>query len=145
MRSLVFGIGNSTRGDDRAGVEVALRVSGLESHINRTGGYEMIEMWEGADEVILADAVRSGAPPGTIHRIDVSAEQVPAGVLPASTHSAGLAQTIELARALGRLPGRVLVYGIEAGDVTVGSEMTAAVARAVSQVVEEIEECTSRL
>jgi hydrogenase maturation protease len=144
MRSVVIGIGNPVRGDDRAGMEIASRVTGVESHFNHTGGYEMIEIWEGADEVILADAVRSGAPPGTIHRLDASGEPLPVHFTPASTHSAGIAQTIELARSLGRLPRRVLVYGIEVGKLIPGEEMTPVVARAVAQVVEEIEECTSR-
>ena len=35
--------------------------------------------WEGADAVIVVDAVRSGAPPGTIHRLDAAGRAAPGG------------------------------------------------------------------
>lgn len=139
MRRVVIGMGSPERGDDRAGLEVADRVTGLEVHRHRTGGYEMIHLWDGADEVILVDAARSGVSPGTIHRIDASTRPVPQGILPASTHSAGVAETVEMARHLGRLPSRVMIYGIEVGEVAPGSAMTPEVQRAVGQVVKEIE------
>ena len=67
----------------------------------------LIEEWTGADAVIVVDAVSSGAPPGTIHRLDPLAEPIPAALSQGSTHAFGLAETIELARALDRLPRRL--------------------------------------
>ena len=64
----------------------------------------LIEDWAGADAVIVVDAVSSGAPPGTIHRLDPLSAPIPAALSQGSTHAFGLAETIELARALGRLP-----------------------------------------
>ena len=73
----------------------------------------LIEDWSGADAVIVVDAVSSGAPPGTIHRLDPLSEPIPAALSQGSTHAFGLAETIELARTLDRLPARLTVYGIE--------------------------------
>ena len=67
----------------------------------------LIEDWAGADAVIVVDAVSSGAPPGTIHRLDPLAEPIPAALSQGSTHAFGLAETIELARTLDRLPPRL--------------------------------------
>jgi hydrogenase maturation protease len=84
------------------------------------------------------DAVRSGAEPGTVHRIDATHEPLPATLSAASTHTLGVGEAIELARALGRLPARVVVYGIEAESLAAGEELTPAVERAVDDVVEQL-------
>ena len=57
---------------------------------------------------------------------------------PASTHLIGLADALELARALGRLPPRVVVYGIEGHRFGVGDPVSPAVAAAVDRVVAEL-------
>ena len=90
---------------------------------------------------------RSGAEPGTVHRIDASAEPLPRSLFDASTHHFALADTVELARALGRLPRRVIVFGIEGERSTTGDSRSAgveaALPRAVAAVREEVERCTS--
>jgi hydrogenase maturation protease len=136
---VVIGVGNPTRGDDAAGIEVAKRVRSTTAYQHSTGSYQMIDLWDGADEVIVVDAARSGAPPGTIHRIDPTSQPLPEGMLATSTHSVGVASTIEMARALGRLPDRVTVYGIEVSDLTRGVGLSPAVETAVDLVVEEID------
>jgi hydrogenase maturation protease len=104
----------------------------------------LVDAFNGADEVFLVDAVRSGAPAGVVHRIDATDEPLPATLPAASTHTLGVGEAIELARALGRLPTRVVVYGIEAGSLAAGEELTPAVARAVDEVVDRVlAECTS--
>jgi hydrogenase maturation protease len=100
----------------------------------------LIEDWAGADAVIVVDAVSSGAPPGTIHRLDPLSEPIPAALSQGSTHAFGLAETIELARALDRLPERLSVYGIEGGCFDAGNELSRPVRAAVDAVREELRE-----
>ncbi len=69
-----------------------------------------------------------------------------ARVFRSSTHAFGVGDAVELARALGRLPARVVVYGVEGADFTAGAPLSAAVESAVEHVVDELEEearCTS--
>jgi hydrogenase maturation protease len=47
----------------------------------------------------------------------------------------GLADAIELARALGRLPPRVTVYGIEGERFDTGAPLSDSVAGAIDEVV----------
>ena len=64
-----------------------------------------------------------------------------AGPLPArtlSTHGFGVADAIELARSLGRLPERLDVYAIEGADFGHGDELTPAVAGAVAALAREL-------
>src|SRR5574341_563487 len=110
---LVIGVGNDYRGDDGVGRMVARELRQRSPRtiaiLETTGeGAALLESWKGADTVILIDAVASGAYPGTIQRLDARAQPLPAGLLHTSTHAFGVAQAIELARALDQLPPRVL-------------------------------------
>jgi hydrogenase maturation protease len=153
-RTVVIGIGNRLRGDDAAGIFVAERLRprvprGVEVVSCNEEPSRLMEAWEGAETVLLVDTVSSGAAPGTLHRFDAGEESVPARTFRSSTHAIGIAETIELARALGRLPRRVRVYGIEAGGFETGSSLTPAVESAVAFLVEDVladleeERCTS--
>jgi hydrogenase maturation protease len=142
----VIGLGNELRRDDGAGLAAArrLRERGIDAMEHRGDPASLIDGWSGADAVIVIDAVSSGAAPGTIHRIDARATPLPAGLFKGSTHALGLAEAVELSRALGTLPGRVLVLGIEAGDLGAGVGLSPEVDRAVSGLVEEVASCTKR-
>jgi hydrogenase maturation protease len=153
-RTVVVGIGNRLRGDDAAGVVAAEQLrarvpAGVEVVSCDEEPSRLMEAWEGAESVLLVDTVSSGEPPGTLHRFDAGGEAVPARTFRSSTHAIGIADTIELARALGRLPRRVRVYGIEAGGFATGSALTPAVESAVAVLVEDVladlerERCTS--
>jgi len=153
-RTVVIGIGNQLRGDDAAGVAVADRLRprvppGVEVVSCNEEPSRLMEAWEGADSVVLVDTVSSGAAPGTLHRFEAGEEPVPAHAFRSSTHAIGIGETIELARALGRLPRRVRVYGVEAGGFATGASLTpdveAAVAVLVHDVLADLEEerCTS--
>ncbi len=135
MRRLVIGVGNPDRGDDGAGLEVAGRVRSAPGIRHDNGSYELMDLWEGADEVILVDAARSGAPVGTIHCIEANEGALPGGLLATSSHSVGVAETVELARSLGRLPPRLLIYGIEVSDTTIGGPLSPEVERAIDELV----------
>lgn len=138
MARLVIGLGHPFRGDDAAGLEVADRVQSAETHQNMTGSYELMDLWAESDDVIIVDATHSNSPAGTIHRFDPRTRPLPGGTF-ASTHAIGVAETIELARRLDRLPEQILVYGIEAGSFATGSGLTPEVATAVETVAREID------
>lgn len=145
----MIGIGNAWQGDDAAGLAAAKllreRAPG-DVEVRELEGepVSLVDAWEGADDVFVVDAVSSGSPPGMVHRIDASIGPLPATLSAASTHTLGVGEAIELARALGRLPRRVILYGIEAESIAAGEELTPAVAQAVDEVVERVlAECTS--
>ena len=98
----------------------------------------LVEAWNGAGSVFVVDAVKSGSQPGTVHRLDATDEPLPATLSAASTHTLGVGEAIELARALGRLPERIVVYGIEAESIAAGDNLTSAVERAVDEAVERL-------
>jgi hydrogenase maturation protease len=131
-RVVVIGIGNAARGDDAAGLIAARRLGGLEHEGDPVG---LLDAWAGAGVAVVIDAVRSGAEPGTVHRFDGGRTPLPARLRSSSsTHAIGLAEAIELGRALERLPARLIVYGIEGRCFEAGAPLTPAVAAAVDAV-----------
>jgi hydrogenase maturation protease len=139
MRRLFVGIGNPLRGDDAAGLLAAralcaLGPEGVEVRELEGEPVDLIEAWEAAGAVVVADAVASGGEPGEVHRVDAGAGPLPAALAGPSTHALGLAEAVELARALERLPPRLVVYGIEAAGFEVGAEPAAAVRAAAERV-----------
>jgi hydrogenase maturation protease len=131
----VIGLGNAARGDDAAGLIAARRLNGVE---HEGDPLALLDVWDSAEWVVVIDAVRSGAVPGTIHRFD-GAEPLPAAVRSStSTHAVGLAEAIELARALGRLPAELIVYGIEGERFEAGIGLTPAVSAAVDAIVNAV-------
>ena len=140
---LVVGTGNSWRGDDSVGLEVASALRGRLPESVRVLATEaeqssLMDEWEGCDAVLIVDAVHSGAAPGQVHRVDLNAEFVPHAVLQGSTHHFSLGDTIELARALKRLPAKALFLGVEGESFSPGEPLSPAVAAAVPAIVEEI-------
>ena len=136
---LIIGCGNPQRGDDAAGILVAerLRKLGLEADTRLGEAADLIEAWDTVDDVIVVDAVLTGAPVGTVQAWD--GRQLPASVSSAaSTHGFGVAEAIELARVLNRLPMRLRVYGVEGRRFVPGAEISLEVQRAVEEVVQRI-------
>lgn len=142
---LVIGIGNAYRGDDAAGLHIAQclkkqaydRVSVTEE---RGDGAILMECWKNADTVILIDAVSSGTKPGTIHRLDAHNQPIPTKFFHYSTHAFGVAEAIELARALNRLPDRLIVYGIEGKCFDTGVGLSSEVEKAALEVVKCVQQ-----
>ena len=131
---IVIGVGNAWRGDDGAGLAVARRVAaeGGTAHAHEGDCAALVELWSGADHAVVVDAARSGAPAGTVRHFDAAAAPLPAAAVRSGTHAFGVADAVELARALGRLPARLDVYAIEGGSFAAGDRLTPAVARAVA-------------
>lgn len=132
---IVIGVGNSWRGDDAAGLEVARRLGGV---LHEGDCTRLLDEWGSHDDVLVVDAASSGAPAGTVHRFEAVPEPLPAQVLTSSTHAFGVPAAVELARALERLPVRLRVYGIEGERWEAGEGLSAPVARAVDGLVEEL-------
>ena len=64
--------------------------------------------------------------PGTVSRLDASTEPLPARLqTSSSTHAFGLHEAVELGRALGQLPARVIVYAIEGRSFQAGAALSA--------------------
>jgi hydrogenase maturation protease len=140
---LIIGVGNDYRSDDAIGLVVARQIAKLGRRdfevIEASGeGGRLIDAWDGFDAAILIDAMRSGAAPGVMRRVDVGSHPVPAYFSHRSTHAIGVLDAVEMARAMGRLPRSVLIFGIEGARFDAGDGLSPEVERAVPQAVEAV-------
>jgi hydrogenase maturation protease len=137
---MIIGLGNEFRHDDAVGI-IAVRLLhelGVPAEEHDSDPATLIDRWNGADRLVLIDAVCSGAHPGLIHCLDVSRSPLPRDLFKRSTHAVGLADAIELSRELGTLPDHVFVFGIEAGDFTDGVGLSPEVERALPVLVKAV-------
>ncbi len=141
-RRLVIGVGNVYRCDDAVGVVVARRLRNRCRGVcvaEASGeGASLMALWRAEDDVVIVDAVRSGASAGVVHRLDAHVEPIPSAFFNYSTHAFSVAEAIEMARVLGTLPRALVVYGIEGSRFEAGDVMSSAVSGVVDDVVERI-------
>ena len=150
VRYVVVGIGNEYRGDDGVGLAIAERVrdrvpAGVTVVPCEQEPSRLIDAWLEADAAIVVDAVTSGAEPGTLHRFDAGVSPLPARVFRSSTHAFGVGEAVELARALGKLPGRVVVFGIEGAEFAAGDALSGPVESAVEPAAQSVLDELERL
>lgn len=142
-RCIIFGIGNPDRGDDAAGRKVARLLRGMAPNdmevIEHDGeATDLLTRIDGVAAAFVVDASASGAPPGTIRRFDVGSGPLPELAFSLSTHGFGLSMAIELARTLGQMPPRCIIYTIEGASFDAGMPLSAPVAAAVIEVARQL-------
>lgn len=138
-RRVVIGVGNLDRGDDAAGRRVAALLrerapAGVEVAEHDGEATALLSVFDDTTEVVVIDACASGAPPGTVRRFDAAAAPLPQREFGGTTHGFGLAEAIELARALGRLPAVCVVYAIEGESFEFGAPLSASVEAAAVEI-----------
>ena len=159
-RILVAGIGNIFLGDDAFGVEVAWRMSRRAMPENvRVADFGIRGMdlayalLDGYDAAILVDAAARGGDPGTLYVIEPEPESEDAEGDPdaalVEAHGMNPMRVLDMARALGGRPKRVLVVGCE--PATLGDEiegamgLSAPVEAAVGGAIAMVESLVSRI
>ena len=141
---LIIGIGNAYRSDDAAGLRVAEEIRKESTDcakviLQNSDGAVLMDLWKCTDAVILIDAVCSGGKPGTIYRYDARKQPMPSRFFHYSTHAFGVAEAVELARALNQLPEYFIVYGIEGKCFKAGVRLSPEVEMAAQEVVIQIQ------
>ena len=124
------------------GLLVARRVrelAGAEMEVLELEGEpaRLLDAWEGAgwhsSSTLSPPAGSPGSDAVRRHR-----RALPRAATAASTHALGLGDLVELGRALGRLPARLIVFGIEGAGFEAGAPPSAAVMSAVDLVADAI-------
>jgi hydrogenase maturation protease len=140
---VIVGLGNDYRRDDAAGLLVARELKGqvpaqVSVHECTGASLELMDLWAGASHVVLVDAASSGAAPGTIYRFEVGSRPLPSFMFHYSTHDFNVADAIEFARMLGKLPKHLVVYGVEGADFDQGMGLSEDAVAAVETVTARV-------
>lgn len=143
--AIVIGVGDECRRDDGVGAVVVELLRGR--HLpdvacaeSERGTLCLIELWQDADTAIVVEGVRPPlCRPGRIHRLSAQHPSA-SGRGNGRSHGAHLGDAVALARALDRLPRRLLLYAVEVADTGRGFGLSPEVARAAVIISDEIAE-----
>ena len=142
----LLGLGQYMRGDDEIGLEIVQRwikenkgnfpEDQIEADILESPGVNLLGAIAGLNAAVLVDAVHSGAPAGTIHKLsenDLAAFSDGSG----SVHGWGAAETLSLGRQLtgDDLPETIIIIGIEGVQFTLGEGLSPAVQNAIPEAL----------
>ncbi len=155
-RVLVAGIGNIFLADDGFGVAVARRLQrhelppGVEVADFGIRGLDLAyALQSGYDAVVFVDAAPRGEPPGTVSVIEAELDDDDIAI---DTHGMDPVRVLAHARALGRVPDRVLVVACEPERVVHGEhdedlvgELSPTVRAAVEEAVPLVESVVTEL
>ena len=125
---LILGLGNVLLEDDGVGAAAVSQLldrfevpEGVRVFDGGTLGLSLLPYVQSADAMILVDAVRADAAPGTLVRLDGD-EVAPAVASRLSPHQVGVADLLDGARWLEQYPRRVVLWGLvpESMELAVG-------------------------
>lgn len=141
-RTLIAGVGNVLLGDEGAGVHAvrALQAEGAPDGADAvdagTALDALLPELHRYETLILLDAMRAGGEPGTLYRVEIrSPGDLAAAETPLSLHEFGVAEALAQARALGLLPPRIVLLGVEPARIEPGMELSPEVARRLPELV----------
>ncbi|MBF6223067.1 hydrogenase maturation protease [Nocardia abscessus] len=140
--AVVVGLGNEYRSDDAVGSIVAshiekLDIPGVFVTISDGEPTSLLDIWAGVRLAVVIDAVRcEPSVPGRICRTDFGLLRR-AGTA-ASSHTLGIQEALPLGRALGRVPGMIVVIAVEVASLEPGVGLSEPVAAAVPRAVEAV-------
>lgn len=139
MKIIVAGIGNLLMGDDGLGVHAirAMKENPVEPGIILvdvgTSSLSLAVDLEQADGLLLLDAVRTGARPGTLHQL--AADAVARPRMPRSLHEYGVGHVLAHMDVVRR-PRKVMILGLEPFRVEFGMTLSEPVTGALPELVE---------
>lgn len=130
MRIVVLGVGNVLYSDEGVGVraveELARRYelpAEVELIDGGTSGMELLDVLAGADRLVIVDAVTSGAPPGSVVRLEGDA--VPRFfTTKLSPHQVGLCDVLAALSLMEASPGETVIIGVEPASLNMAMELS---------------------
>ena len=142
--TVVIGLGNIVLSDDGAGVHAVRQlrrrtppVSGVELIEGGTAGLLLLPHLADARSAIIVDAIDTGAPAGTLVRLDGD-DWASAFELRMTPHDVGLVDLLGAAQLSGAWPEQLVLHGVQPASTAIGTELSAPVAAALEPLVDAI-------
>lgn len=144
MNVLVLGVGNILLHDEGLGVRAIeeleqryLMAPEVELLDGGTCGLELLDNLKGRDLLIIIDAMKNGGLPGSVYRL--ADREVPAHFNTRITpHQLGISDLLATLGLMDSLPSRLVLFGVEPGDLSTGLGLSALVEQGLARVVMEV-------
>ena len=141
QKIVILGIGNILLSDEGVGVHVANELAKMDLPPDvsvvegGTDGFRLLNVITEADRLIIVDAVKGGAEPGSIYRFDVGdVRSCPSG-FKTSVHQIGILEVIDLSGLIGKTP-HTTVIGIEPKSLEMTMELSPEIREKVPKIIE---------
>jgi hydrogenase maturation protease len=148
---LILGLGNVICADDGVGVVAVESLrrryrlpTGVEALDGGTLGLSLLGRFHGVDDVILIDAVRLDAPPGSAVRLE-GEEVAPAVRERLSVHQIGVADLLDALRLTGSFPRRLVLHGLVPRSIELGLRLSPRVEASLEPLVEAVADEARRM
>ncbi len=140
---LILGLGNPFRGDDAAGwgvIDVLEQKSpkGVQLCKVRGDAAQILDFFTQYSTIYVIDACQMNAPSGFWKRIDAHKSSIPSDTPQTSTHGMGISQAIDLAKVLGILPSKLIIYAINGDHYNLSTTPSLSVGQAIDKVAQHI-------
>jgi len=144
MGKFVVGIGNVLLRDEGIGCHVVHALEGISlpdvEIIDGGTCPDVLQLLEGADKLVIVDAVKGGGTPGQIYRFhleDITLEQRPL----LSLHDMGLVDSLMLMQLwhpdfIGT--GEIVIIGVESREINWGLELSPELREKMPQIIDAI-------
>jgi hydrogenase maturation protease len=144
--ALVLGVGNILLTDEGVGVRVVesfqqryVIPEGVDVLDGGTAGMDLLDALSARSHIVIVDAVRTGAQPGTIVRL--TGADVPALFSNRiSPHQLGISDVLAILRLVDQEPRHIALIGIVPFDLDLGLALSDAIAARVDDMVELVAE-----
>jgi hydrogenase maturation protease len=140
---VILGVGNLLLSDEGVGVHIAneLMKMSLPPEVSvvegGTDGFGLLNIITEANRLIVIDAVKGDAAPGSIYRFDIGeVRNCPSG-FKTSVHQIGILEVLDLSELIGKTP-YTTVIGVEPKSVEMGMELSPEIKAKIPRVIELI-------
>jgi hydrogenase maturation protease len=138
---VILGVGNLLLSDEGVGVHVAneLLKTNLPPEVSviegGTDGFRLLNIITEADRLIVIDALKGDAPPGSIYRFDIGeVRNSPAG-FKTSVHQIGILEVLDLSELIGKTP-HTTVIGIEPKSLEMGMDLSPEIKTKIPKIIQ---------
>ena len=141
-KTVVLGVGNELFRDEGVGVHAArilqTKLSDSSSNVEVIDGGTSPDIWhliDGAEKLIIVDAVRGGCEPGTMYRFTPQQIVAERGVT-TSLHQMGILENLSLMEFVGSKPKETVIIGIEPAELEPGLELSAKIQERMPKIIQ---------
>lgn len=143
---LVLGLGNMLLSDDGVGPALLQQLSKSESRWKGevefldggTQGLALLGHLSGRRALIIVDALKRGAPAGTVHRLTLTELREVTPGRASSGHESNAGELLAAAQLLDELPDRLFVVGVEPEKIVTGLGLSRPVKEALTAASDQV-------
>ncbi len=144
INTLILGVGNILLSDEGVGVRVVERLNaeyqlppGVQTLDGGTLGMDLLYYLEGVQNLLIVDAVETGAEPGTLLRLE--GEEVPSFLsIKMSPHQIGVSDMLFAAKLKGIDPPHIVLWGVQPASLEIGLKLSLAVSAQMDTLLQNV-------